>query len=330
MSPSSSFAFRLNIRRGRLQQVLAVGVIAAAAALSTFHVPAKAAPSVPTTVEAAPASRQQIFIERVSPAYWRVTFHNPPFNIFGPGSIPQFQDLISQIERDKQLKVVVFQSDVPGYFLTHYDFVPPLSASTTLPNGPTRLHPIPDAMLRLSRSHVVSIAKIRGRATGVGSELSLASDVRFASAENTQLSQWEAGSAFVPGGGPMARLPRLIGRGRALEVLLGADNIDGPTAEKYGYVNRALPDAELDAFVDRYARRIASFDGETLADIKQAVNYATLPTESEYAAGWDLFIRSVQRPEAQYRIQELMRRGLQTDPEVERNLNQYTEQVGKR
>jgi enoyl-CoA hydratase/carnithine racemase len=192
------------------------------------------------------------------------------------------------------------------------------------------MHPIPDMMVRISKSHVVSIAKLRGRVTGVGSELALASDMRFAALETLEISQWEAGAGFVPGGGPMARLPRLMGRGRAMEALLGADNLDGETADKYGYVNRSLPDAQLDHFVERLARRIASFDGETLADIKQAVNYASMPPEAEFAAGWNLFIWSVQRPEAQYRIGELMKRGLQKDPEIERNLNHYTEEVGKR
>ncbi|UPG94540.1 enoyl-CoA hydratase/isomerase family protein [Luteibacter aegosomatissinici] len=317
--------------RTRTKLFLNARSISALLALSSL------APMVVNAADSVPAehheeksqANQQISVTKISPAYWQVTFHNPPFNIFGPESIPQFEKVVAAIETDPQLKVVVFQSDVPGYFLTHYNFVPPLSASTSLPNGPSRLHPIPDMLSRISRSHVVSIAKLRGRVTGVGSELSLASDMRFAARENLQISQWEVGSAFVPGGGPMARLPRLIGRGRAMEVLLSADNFDGDTAEKYGYVNRAMPDAQLDAFVDKLARRIASFDGDTLADVKQAVNYATLPPDSELSAGWDLFIRSVQRPEAQYRINALMKRGLQTDPEVERNLNQYTEEVGK-
>jgi enoyl-CoA hydratase/carnithine racemase len=273
---------------------------------------------------------EQVSVNRVTPSYWQVTFHNPPFNLFGPDSIPQFQAVVNEIETTPELKVVVFQSDVPGYFLTHYDFIPPLSDSTRLEPGPTRLHPLPDMLVRISKSPVVSIAKLRGRVTGVGSELALASDMRFAALENLQISQWEAGAAFAPGGGPMARLPRLIGRGRAMEVLLGADNLDGETADRFGYVNRSLPDAQLDDFVDKLARRIASFDGQALADIKQAVNYASLPPDAEIAAGWDLFIWSVQRPEPQYRIGELMKRGLQTNPEVERNLNHYTEVVGKR
>ena len=123
----------------------------------------------------------------------------------------------------------------------------------------------------------MSIAAIRGRATGVGSELALASDMRFASREKAILSQWEVGAGLVPGGGPMARLPRLIGRGRALEVLLSADDIDGDLAERYGYVNRSFPDSELDAFVDALATRISSFDKRALAETKQLVDVNTLP-----------------------------------------------------
>src|SRR3546814_14834283 len=121
-------------------------------------------------------------------------------------------------------------------------------------------------LARLSRAPVVSIASVRGRATGVGSELALASDMRFASREKAILSQWEVGAGLVPGGGPMARLPRLIGRGRAMAVLLGADDISGEPAERYGYVNRALPDVDLDGFVDALATRIPSFHQPPIAD----------------------------------------------------------------
>src|SRR5262249_52737531 len=140
------------------------------------------------------------------------------------------------------------------------DFLARLEDLTGLPPGPTGLEAWPDILVRLTRAPVVSITLIRGRATGNGSEIALASDMRFASREKAILSQWEVGVGLVPGGGPMARLPRLMGRGRALEVLLGADDIRGDLAELYGYVNRSLPDAELDGFVDTLATRIASFD----------------------------------------------------------------------
>jgi enoyl-CoA hydratase/carnithine racemase len=107
----------------------------------------------------------------------------------------------------------------------------------------------------------------------------------FASREKAVLSQWEVGVGLVAGGGPMARLPRLIGRGRALEVLLGSDDIRGELAERYGYVNRSLPDAELDAFVDELATRIASYDKWAIANTKRLVNAASLPPDVEIGAG---------------------------------------------
>src|SRR5215468_10299753 len=172
-----------------------------------------------------PANTRQIRLKRLSAYYWRVTFDHPPLNIFGPETIPQLNEVIVALETDGKLKVVVFDSAVEGFFLTHCDFLAKLEDSTSLPPGPTGLQPLPDMLVRLSRAPVVSIVSIRGRATGVGSELALASDMRFASREKAILSQWEVGAGLVPGGGPMARLPRLIGRGRALEVLLGADDI---------------------------------------------------------------------------------------------------------
>ena len=182
---------------------------------------------------------KQIFLARPSPYYWRVTFDHPPLNIFGPETIPQLNEIITALETDKDVRVVVFDSAVQGFFLTHYDFLAKPEDTTRMPPGPTGLQPMPDMLVRLSRAPVVSIA-IRGRATGVGSELALACDMRFASREKAILSHFEVGAGVLPGGGPMARLPRLIGRGRALEVLLGADDIPGDLAELYGYVNRSF------------------------------------------------------------------------------------------
>jgi enoyl-CoA hydratase/carnithine racemase len=174
----------------------------------------------------------------------------------------------------------------------------------------------------------VSIALIRGHATGVGSELALASDMRFASREKAVLSQWEVGAGLVPGGGPMARLPRLIGRGRALEVLLGADDIGGDLAERYGYVNRSLKDTELDEFVDQLARRIAGFDKQAIAATKHLVNVASLPSDSEIAPEWQAFIDSLTRTESQQRIKQLMERGFHKPRDVENRLGFYVGQVG--
>jgi len=218
-------------------------------------------------------STKQILLVKRSPAYWRVTFDHPPLNIFGPEAIPQLNEIVTALETDKSVKVVVFDSAVEGFFLTHYDFLAKPEDTTSLPPGPTGLQQLPDMLVRISRAPVASIAMIRGRATGVGSELALASDMRFASREKALLSQWEVGAGLVPGGGPMARLPRLMGRGRAIEVLLGADDIPGDLAEIYGYVNRALPDAELDGFVDALATRIATFDKDAIRETSGSLTW---------------------------------------------------------
>ena len=272
--------------------------------------------------------RKQIHLTRRSPHYWRVTIDHPPLNIFGPDTIPQLDEVITAIETDEDVKVVVFDSAVEGFFLTHYDFVAPVENTTRLPPGPTGLQPLPDMLVRLSRAPVVSIASIRGRATGVGSELTLACDMRFASREKAILSHFEVGAGVVPGGGPMARLPRLMGRGRALEVLLGADDIPGDLAERYGYVNRSFPDADLDAFVESLATRIASFDKRAISETKRFVDVASLPPDFEIAPEWDVCIASIMRPAAQERIKKLMDQGFHKTGDVENRLGYHVGQIG--
>ena len=272
---------------------------------------------------------KQILLTRRSPAYWRVTFNHPPLNIFGPDAIPQLNEIITALETDAHVKVVVFDSAIQGFFLTHYDFLAKLEDTTGLPPGPTGLQPLPDMLVRLSRAPVASIASIRGRATGVGSELALACDMRFASRDKAILSQWEVGAGLVPGGGPMARLPRLMGRGRALEVLLGADDIPGDLAELYGYVNRSLPDADLDAFVESLATRIASFDKQAISETKRFADVASLPPDFEIAPEWDVCFASIMRPAAQERIKKLMERGFHKPGDVEDRLGYHVGQLGR-
>ena len=271
------------------------------------------------------ANTRQIRLARRTPSYWRVTFDHPPLNIFGPETIPQLNEIVTALETNDDVKVVVFDSAVEGFFLTHYDFLAKPEDTINLPPGPTGLPQLPDMLVRLSRASVVSIVSIRGRATGVGSELALASDMRFASREKAILSQFEVGAGLVPGGGPMARLPRLIGRGRAL---LGADDIRGDLAEHYGYVNRALPDAQLDAFVDALAMRIASFDKQAIADTKHLVDIASLPPDAEIGPEWDAFLASFARPASRRRINALMQRGFHKPGDVENRLGYHVGQLG--
>jgi enoyl-CoA hydratase/carnithine racemase len=271
----------------------------------------------------------QIRLTRCSPGYCRVTFENPPLNLMGPEFVVEFRKILTGLEADEQVRVVVFDSAVEGFFLNHSDFRAKLEDLTGIPQGPTGLEAWPDILVRLTRAPFVSIASIRGRATGNGSELTLACDMSFASREKAILSQWEVGVGLVAGGGPMARLPRLMGRGRALEVLLGADDIRGELAEAYGYVNRSLPDAELDGFVEALATRIASYDRWAIANTKRLVNAASLPPDVEIAAGWDACMTSIARPAAQARIERLFERGFQKPGDAETRLGFYVGQLGR-
>lgn len=270
----------------------------------------------------------QLRITRRTPAYWRVTIDNPPINVMGPPMVRDFQDVINAIEADEQVRVVVFDSAVDGYFLNHSDFNARFEDLTSMPNGPTGLPPWPDVLVRLTHAPVASIALIRGRATGNGSELTLACDMSFASREKTIISQWEAGVGLVAGGGPMARLPQLIGRNRALEVLLSSEDLGGDQAAAYGYVNRALPDAELDDFVEALALRISRFDKWALANTKRLVN-TQLPPEVEIGAGWDTCMASIGREHAQQSIKALMAKGFHKPGDVEERLAYYIGQLGQ-
>jgi enoyl-CoA hydratase/carnithine racemase len=276
-----------------------------------------------------PGGRAQVRVEKLSPACWRLVMDNPPLNLMGPEFVLQFREIMAAIEGDEQLKVVVLESAVDGFYLNHSDFDARFEDLTAIAQGPSGLEAWPDILDRLPRAPVVSIAKIRGRATGNGSELALACDMTFASRERTVLSQWEVGVGMVAGGGPMARLPRLIGRSRALEILLGSDDISADLAQEYGYVNRSLPDVELDGFVDALATRIATFDKWAIANTKRLVNAASLAPEVEMAAGWDACMASVSRPSTQRRLKAFRELGWHRPGDAEDRLGSYLERVNQ-
>jgi enoyl-CoA hydratase/carnithine racemase len=271
----------------------------------------------------------QVRLSRITPSYCRAVLDNPPLNLMGPEFVSQMREIVTALESDDRVKVVVFESAVDGFFLNHSDFLANFEDLTSIPQGPTGLEAWPDILVRLTRAPFVSIALIRGRATGNGSELALACDMSFASREKALLSHFEVGVGVVPGGAPMARLPRIMGRGRALEVLLGADDIPGADAERLGYVNRALLDAELDSFVDALATRIASFDKWAIANTKHLVNEASLPPDVEIRAGWDACMASVRRPAAQERIKALLEQGLQKPGDSENRLGSFVGQLAQ-
>lgn len=230
---------------------------------------------------------------------WRITFDSPPINLVSPEMLTELPRLIDQMEAASELRVSVFESANSDYFLNHYD-------TSRVAETPKELgasgHPLLiDASTRLSRLPVVSVAKVRGRVRGVGSELIQAMDMRFAS-ERALFCQPETANGNLPGGGGLEHLPRLLGRARALEVALSSDDYSGELAERYGWVNRTVPDSELDAFVDTLARRIASFDKESIAAVKQQVNRSTLPSAEDLQSSYDLYMHSFGWPGSQRRL----------------------------
>src|SRR6202045_5475401 len=255
-------------------------------------------------------------IEETS-AYWRVVFDYPPFNIVDATIFEGLQELLARMDASPSLRVVVFESANPEFFLAHFDLTGKLGDIMTAV-GPSGLPILLDTFVRLTRSPVASIAKIRGCVRGASSEFVLACDMRFASRENTRLGQPEVAVGLHPGGGGTERLPPLVGRGRALEIILSGNDFDGDTAERYGYVNRALPDSELDAFVDALARRIASFDRRAIAAGKSLVNEVSLPSADQLLDALNSFQIALTWPETLQRIQAVLKLGLQQDDDFEK------------
>jgi enoyl-CoA hydratase/carnithine racemase len=259
-------------------------------------------------------------VDRLSPGYCRVTFDHPPINTITATTVTELAELVGLIEQDPDLNVVVFDSANPDFYLAHYDTEHDPARTAALGVGPTGMHAWLDLLVRLARAPVASIASIRGRARGAGSEFVLACDMRFASRENTLLGQFEVGLGVVPGGGPMARLSRLVGRGRALEILLVADDLDGPRAEQYGYVNRLIADDRLDEEVEAIASRLARFDHDAIARTKSYVDRVTLPADGELPPALADFFELLGRPTTQAKSARLEALGLNTDSDLERSL----------
>ncbi|HTU71911.1 MAG TPA: enoyl-CoA hydratase/isomerase family protein [Trebonia sp.] len=257
----------------------------------------------------------QLTITKPSPSLWRATIDNPPVNLIDSQTVRELRSLVQAAERDAEVTVIVFESANPDYFFAHWDLADKGAAQAALP--------FLDALARLSKLPVVSISAIRGRVRGAGSEFVLATDIRFASREKAILGQWEAATGVAPGAGAPARLPRLVGRARAIEILAGAEDFDGDLAERYGYVNRAIPDDELDDFVTAFATRVAGFDRRPISDIKRWVNALTLPADEEVPPQLDAFLAGVSRPDVQARNKHLFEQGLQQPGPVEERLAEF-------
>jgi len=263
----------------------------------------------------------QFNIDRTHPGRWTITFSNPPINMFLPSTIVELRALMTGIESDTSVKVVVFQSANPDFFIAHLDVFKAAAQPETLDLWR-------DFVLRLSSTLVVSIAKIRGRTRGIGNEFVLACDMRFASRQSALFGQPEIGTGLVPGGGALEWLPRVVGRSRALEIVLSSDDFDADIAERYGWVNRTLDDDHLDLFVDTLARRLASFDRETLAAAKAQINRFGTPTAAELQSSNDLIFPLLASPSAQARGAKI-RAGYGVPGDFELNFGRYLPALGR-
>jgi enoyl-CoA hydratase/carnithine racemase len=256
-----------------------------------------------------------------SPTFWRVTFDNPPINVIGLEMMREFKALLTELEHNDTVNVVVFDSADPDFYIAHYDVEVDNDAAEALPNT-TGYTAWVDITVRVSKLDAVTIAAIRGIARGAGSELVLAMDMRFASLEKAKLAQVEIALKAVTGGGASGRLPSLVGRGRTMEILLGGDDFDGALAERYGYVNRAIPDAEFEDFVTAFARRVSGWDHQTIVEVKSFIDKYTRLPDAEYPLHSDAYWAGVSRPEVGGIVGRLLENGMQQRGPLEYNLGQ--------
>jgi enoyl-CoA hydratase/carnithine racemase len=263
----------------------------------------------------------QFNADRTHPGRWIITFSNPPINMFVPATIVELGTLMTDLEADPSVKVVVFQSANPDFFIAHLDVAKAAAQPEVL--GLWR-----DFVLRLSSAPAVSVAKVRGRTRGIGNEFVLACDMRFASRQNALFGNPEVGVGLIPGGGALEWLPRLVGRSRALEIVLSADDFNADIAERYGWVNRALDDDELDSFVDTLVRRLASFDREVLAAAKAQINRFGTPTPAELQSSNDMIFPMLTWPDARARRAKLRGVGYGVPSDFELNFGRYLPSFG--
>jgi len=236
---------------------------------------------------------------------------SPPMNLLGPALVRDLVLLIQRAEADATVKVIVFRSSDPDYFISHVD-VTQISEYRQEAAKLAGEASIGLMFRHLSASRLVSIAQIEGRVRAAGSEFALACDLRFAASETAIFAQPEPAFGAVPGGGGVQHLARLMGRARALEVMLGAEDYDADLAERYGWINRAIKKAELGDFVRSLAHRIAKFPAGSLAAVKDRVNAIALAPIADFRRDSDLFAECARSPEGQARFQAAFKRGFQT------------------
>lgn len=258
-------------------------------------------------------------IRKVTPHYWKATINQPPFNLVGPEFFLGLWNLLESAEAEPDLKILVFDSAVPDFFISHYD----LQRAPSIPADLLAKWPL--MMRKLATIPVITVAAIRGRARGIGSEFVLACDIRFGSKEKAILSQAEVSFGLLPGGGGIELLPKHVSRSRMLEIICGSDEFDAETAAQYGWINRAVPDANIDHFVDQFARRVAGWHKPALSLTKELTNERFgIPREEHFFASYQAMEQLWESPEVQKRMQKLITEGLEKDREVELNVAEFT------
>jgi enoyl-CoA hydratase/carnithine racemase len=257
-----------------------------------------------------PAAYDTLTVREEGPVLY-AAIRNPPMNLLGPELVRDLVSFIQRAEADETIQVLVFTSEDPDYFISHVDVtrVEEYRAEAAKLVGEPSI-----ALLfhHLSASRLISIAQIEGRVRGAGSEFALACDMRFAARESAIFGQFEPAFGLLPGGGATQHLVRLMGRARALEVMLTAEDYDAALAERYGWINRALPADEIDDFVRALAHRVAGFPAQGHVAVKNRVNAIALAPAEDFRRDSDIFGDGVRGPGAQGRIRAAVQRGFQT------------------
>jgi len=268
-----------------------------------------------------------VSITRHNPGYWQVTFDAPPLNLFSPELLTGLEEVVRLMQSSPELRVIVFDSAVQDFFIAHFDVVRGgeiISRKTS-----SGILPVFDVALALYESPVISIAAIRGRTRGVGIEFAAACDIRFAS-DKAIFGQFEVAVGTIPGGGSMEFLPLLVGRARALEIIIGGEDLDAGIAERYGLINRMVADDKLDEFVHHFALRISQFDQVVTGQAKTLVNQrAPGPLEEHMNESRAAYLHTAGRPERKPTIEKLRAWGFQQEGDFEYNIGEYLNRIGE-
>jgi enoyl-CoA hydratase/carnithine racemase len=250
-------------------------------------------------------------------AVMNVILSHPPINLMDDAMVADLGNLVTRLENDRETKVVIFRSDTPDYFIAHFDIS--LGEHRVLPPyGAKPLHGV--LHTRISHLEQVTIGELRGRARGAGNEFFVSLDMRYGSIEKAVMGQPEIMVGLHPGAGGTARLTQLMGRSRAFEAALSGFDYDAITAERWGWINRALPDTMLSSFVDQLAQRIASFPATAIASVKSIVNQVSVLSSSVLNEDTMRLWREIELPDTQTRLAWMLKNGGQTAGPMEYDL----------